>query len=113
MVWHSTLRRFLPAVVLAFALTAHDATAQTAAVQADPAKPDPANAMLGVACNRVTDKKAGVIKRDACGRWYCGRTDVKDVIEVRPDIAKEMGCEWKIDGNNCVCRRAASVPKPQ
>ena len=59
----------------------------------------------GDACDRKTDTAKGVVKVDACGRWYCGRADVKDIIEVRPKFAEEFGCAWRLEGNRCKCRR--------
>jgi hypothetical protein len=59
----------------------------------------------GDACDRKTDKARGVVKIDACGRWYCGRADVKDIIEVRPRFAEEAGCTWRLEGTRCKCRR--------
>src|ERR1019366_9459223 len=49
---------------------------------------------LGEACTRMSKNKPGVMKRDACGRWYCGRTEWEDINESRPNFAAEMGCEW-------------------
>jgi hypothetical protein len=59
----------------------------------------------GDACDRKTDKAQGVVKVDACGRWYCGRGDAKDIIEVRPKYAQEIGCTWRLEDNRCKCRR--------
>jgi hypothetical protein len=59
----------------------------------------------GDACARKTDRAQGVVKIDACGRWYCGRADVKDIIEVRPRFAQEFHCTWRLDGEHCRCRR--------
>ena len=73
------------------------------------AQPVPKVFKLGEPCARKTDTRPGVVKRDACGRWYCSRTDVKDIIEIRPNIAAEMGCTWRLEGDHCKCRR----PEPQ
>lgn len=59
----------------------------------------------GDTCTRRTEKAQGVVKVDACGRWYCGRSDVKDIIEVRPKFAEEFGCTWRLEGERCKCRR--------
>ena len=66
---------------------------------------------VGDACVRKSDAERGVVKRDACGRWYCGRTDVKDIIELRPNLAAELGCEWHLEGQRCRCGRNYSLPK--
>jgi hypothetical protein len=47
----------------------------------------------------------GVIKRDACQRWYCGRKEFQDIIQSRPNFAAEMGCEWRIVNQHCLCQR--------
>ena len=59
----------------------------------------------GDACDRKTDKARGIVKVDACGRWYCGRVDIKDIIEVRPRYADDVGCTWRLEDNHCRCRR--------
>ena len=59
----------------------------------------------GDTCDRKTDKSPGIVKVDACGRWYCGKTAVKDIIEVRPKFAEEFGCTWRLEGERCKCRR--------
>lgn len=59
----------------------------------------------GDACDRKTDTARGIVKVDACGRWYCGRADVKDIIEVRPKYAEDVGCTWRLEDNRCKCRR--------
>jgi hypothetical protein len=59
----------------------------------------------GDACDRKTDTAQGIVKVDACGRWYCGRADVKDIIEVRPKYAEEVGCTWRLEDSRCKCRR--------
>jgi len=72
---------------------------------------------LGDACNRKTDKASGIVKRDACGRWYCGKADVKEIAELRPDIASKIKCSWKLQisekGMLCLCARnlAFKIPK--
>jgi hypothetical protein len=66
---------------------------------------------IGDVCTRRTDTRAGVIKRDACSRWYCGRSDQKDIIEIRPNWAMETNCLWRLEGNACKCRLAEYDPK--
>ncbi len=69
-------------------------------------KPDGTTIALGQSCKRRTDDKAGVFRRDACNRWYCGRTDRKDISEALPNIAEETGCAWRVDAaNRCVCQK--------
>jgi hypothetical protein len=65
----------------------------------------------GDACDRKTDTARGIVKVDACGRWYCGRADVKDIIEVRPKYAEEVGCAWRLEDNRCKCRRSPAPGK--
>jgi hypothetical protein len=72
----------------------------------------PAILRVGDPCKSRTDPRPGVIKVDACGRWYCGRAEVKDIIELRPNIAAERGCEWQLDGNRCRCIRS-NLPELQ
>ena len=66
---------------------------------------------VGDPCKARPDNRQGVFKVDACGRWYCGREDVKDIIEVRPNIAAELGCEWQlVEGQHCRCVRYMAPP---
>jgi hypothetical protein len=65
----------------------------------------------GDACERKTDTSRGIVKVDACGRWYCGRVDVKDIIEVRPRYAEEVGCTWRLEDSRCKCRRGPAPGK--
>lgn len=65
----------------------------------------------GDACSRKTDKAQGVTKIDACGRWYCGRPDVKDITEVRPKFGEEFGCTWRLEGERCKCHRNTALRK--
>ena len=58
---------------------------------------------IGDACIRKSDKKPGVVKRDACARWYCSLPDAQDIIELRPNMAAEMGCAWRLYGTHCRC----------
>lgn len=66
--------------------------------------------VLGAACARKTDSHRGLVKRDACDRWYCGRADQKDVIEALPNFARDFNCTWRLEGDNCKCRRADYRP---
>lgn len=65
----------------------------------------------GDACARKTDSARGVVKVDACGRWYCGRADAKDIIEERPRLAEELHCTWRLEGEHCRCRRDPAPDK--
>jgi hypothetical protein len=60
---------------------------------------------VGDRCWTRAEKQQGVVKVDACGRWYCGRADVKDIVEVRPNIAEVLNCTWRLEGDRCRCRR--------
>ncbi len=64
---------------------------------------------LGEACTQMTGR-AGIIKRDACQRWYCSRPEYQDITERRPNFAAEMKCEWKLIGLHCLCRPAGTSP---
>lgn len=80
----------------------------TAAAQS----PTPTIVKVGDPCQRRTDTHVGVVKVDACGRWYCGREDIKDIIEVRPDIAEVLNCTWRLEGERCKCRRDTQTKEP-
>jgi hypothetical protein len=60
-------------------------------------------ARRGEACRPPRTDKPGIVKVDACGRWYCGRADVKDLIEVRPHFAAEQKCTWTLKDDVCRC----------
>lgn len=57
----------------------------------------------GDACQRRTDDHRGVIKVDACGRWYCGRVDVNDITVLNPRFAEDMQCTWQLVDDRCKC----------
>jgi hypothetical protein len=59
---------------------------------------------LGEVC-KLLSGKAGIIKRDACHRWYCGRTNYQDITDWKPNFAAEAGCEWHLAGIHCLCQR--------
>ncbi len=73
-----------------------------------PATQTPVIVKVGDPCRARSDPRPGVIKVDACGRWYCGRPEVKDIVELRPNIAEERGCEWQVVGGRCRCLRIGS-----
>lgn len=62
----------------------------------------------GDKCERRTDAIPGVVKRDGCGRWYCGRADVKDITEVVPNIEEVAHCKWQLQGSRCVCAKTGA-----
>lgn len=69
---------------------------------------------LGEPCTMMSKNRSGVIKRDACKRWYCGRPELRDIVESRPNLAKEMDCEWRLMGEHCLCQRASGeIIQPQ
>src|SRR5262249_52810512 len=90
-------RTVVPTLAIALALTAL-VRAVPAAPQSPATPAAPSGQKLGDACTRKSDQKGGVVKRDACGRWYCGLAEVKDIIELRPNIASELGCAWQLEG---------------
>lgn len=74
------------------------------------AAPEPGQRVivLGDACKRRTDNRVAVTRRDACGRWYCGRKDVPEIAQVDPGFAQRMGCKWTVQADkSCVCKRAS------
>ena len=102
-------KRYIAAAVavLPFAV----AFAAVALSQTQPAQRQLKFIKAGDACPRKTDKAQGIVKVDACGRWYCGRADVKDIIEVRPKFGEEIGCTWRLEGQHCKCRRDPAQSK--
>lgn len=64
---------------------------------------------IGQACKRMSGG-SGIIKRDACQRWYCSRTDYQDITERRPKFAAEIGCEWQLVGLHCLCQPLSTRP---
>ena len=81
------------------------------------ATPEPGDRLivLGDACKRRTDNRAAVTRRDACGRWYCGRKDVPEIAQVDPGFAQRMGCKCTVQADkSCICKRASfRVVPPQ
>jgi hypothetical protein len=65
---------------------------------------------VGQACKQMTGKP-GIIKRDACQRWYCSRPEYQDITERRPNFAAEIGCQWQLAGLHCLCRPPGAPPK--
>jgi len=61
----------------------------------------------GESCRRLADGRDGIFKRDGCNRTYCGLTDVKDIIEIRPNFAVEHACTWQLAGRECRCLKAS------
>jgi hypothetical protein len=66
----------------------------------------PQDAILGESCKRQTDNFEGVVKVDACGRWYCGRVDVNDITALSPNFAEKMFCTWRLINDKCKCVRS-------
>jgi hypothetical protein len=109
--------RVLMSLLLALAIGAADlAAAQTPPPAAAPGAPAESQTpsqpsrrgllILGATCDRGPNEK-GVVKRDACQRWYCGLASYKDPIEVEPDIARRANCTWTVTGGRCRC-----IPNP-
>ena len=92
-------RLALVALCIMVAFDFRPATAQS------PQARTPLELRVGDACTMRPDSRQGVIKVDACGRLYCGREDVKNIIEVRPNIAAQLGCEWQLVNQRCRCVR--------
>lgn len=63
----------------------------------------PVGIKTGDKCKRRTDDIPGVVKQDGCGRWYCGRADVKDIVELVPNIEEVAHCKWQLQGSRCLC----------
>ena len=89
---------------LCFALVSSMLVLGTRSVLAQ-SQPAPTQTIIKVGdeCTMRPAARQGIVKIDACGRFYCGRTDVKDIIEVRPKIAAELGCEWQLVNQRCRC----------
>jgi hypothetical protein len=66
----------------------------------------PQGAILGESCKRQTDNFEGIVKVDACGRWYCGRIDVNDITVLSPQFAEKMFCTWRLINDKCKCVRS-------
>lgn len=81
-----------------------------AAAQSEAARPQTI-VRSGDACQRKSDSRPGVVRIDGCGRVYCGKPDVKSLVEVRPTIADELNCTWRLEGNACRCRPNPSGSK--
>ena len=105
------LRQTSTAAVMAVAavlpLSAGDAMVQ--ASSSPPASNKPI-VRLGDSCDRRTDKEPGKVKRDACGRWYCGMAKSQDVMEINPTIATQVGCTWQVVGDFCRCIKPGTKP---
>lgn len=54
---------------------------------------------------QIDDRTQGIVKQDACGRWWCGYTDRKDITEVWPTFEQDLHCTWRLEGEHCKCRR--------
>ncbi len=93
-------------------LTAASADAQTAGSPSGEQRPpfgitkDGQLLVKGAACQRRTDAIRGVIRRDFCDRWYCGRVDTPDLSEVIPNWGERHGCRWQLVASACRCLRS-------
>jgi hypothetical protein len=58
---------------------------------------------IGEPCKMMSGS-AGLIKRDACQRWYCSRPGYQDITERQPNFAAEIGCHWQLFGEHCLCK---------
>jgi hypothetical protein len=70
-----------------------------------PRQVGPDGVVLGEKCTRRTDNIEGIVKTDACGRWYCGRIDVNDITVLSPRFADLMGCKWTLIDSKCKCQK--------
>jgi hypothetical protein len=110
-----TLARLALGVVLAVALLPAGPTvapAQTGTATSETERRPPFGItrdgqllVKGAACQRRTDAARGVIRRDFCDRWYCGRADTPDLSEVIPDWGNRHGCRWQLVASLCRCLR--------
>jgi hypothetical protein len=107
----TALVRVLPCLIL-FAFGVDEAAAQ--------AQPTPSTERstytLGGPCVRKPDGADGIVRRDACNRWYCGsKLEVKNVSEAMPDLPQRLGCTWRIEVSNagafCICHKPETSPK--
>lgn len=99
------LAMFVTACVFVFAYVSATAIAQPVQMLKQSGLP------LGDPCTRRTDARAGVVKRDACGRVYCGRRDLKDITETMPEFSARHACTWRLEGAHCKCRRPGGQQK--
>ena len=81
------------------------AMAQTAVPQTQ-SQIGPGGRRAGEQCIRRTDRIEGVVKVDACGRWYCGRVDFNDITVLNPNFAEGMKCSWTLVGDKCRCTQS-------
>jgi hypothetical protein len=58
---------------------------------------------VGEPCKMMSGS-AGLIKRDACQRWYCSRPGYLDITVRQPNFAAELGCHWQLVGTHCLCQ---------
>jgi hypothetical protein len=65
----------------------------------------------GAACFDVRSRRAGVFKRDPCGRLYCGDPKLKSILDLRPNYAAEKKCTWQVVSWRCQCVGGASLAK--
>jgi hypothetical protein len=95
------MRWFLAILVLVAGTVA--AAAQSPAPSGPMSQPSARGLLIkGAACKR-SDGGAGIVKQDACQRWYCGLASYKDPVDVVPDIDKRLNCSWKLVGQHCKC----------
>lgn len=113
----------LAAAGFAFAVNPEQTSAQSpksapkehpqAAPKADPETPTKARRIVrrGDECVRKGDAHPGVVRRDACGCWYCGEAGERDIIELNPNLATKFRCTWRLEGDRCLCRRTVAKAK--
>jgi len=66
-------------------------------------------AKIGAACYDARDRRAGVFKRDPCGRLYCGDPALRAITDVHPNYATEKHCEWQRVSWRCECVGGTSL----
>jgi hypothetical protein len=98
-------RPFIAAAALACLAAADIRAPATAQTAPQSHRVGPGGVVLGEKCIRRTDNIEGVVKVDACERWYCGRVDVNDITVLNPRFAKTMGCKWQLVEDKCKCVR--------
>lgn len=109
---------------LAFAMNAERTSAQSPksvpktqsqpAPKSDPEAPAQPRRIVkrGDECVRKGGGLPGVVRRDACSRWYCGKAGERDIIELNPTLAANFGCTWRLEGDRCFCRKAVAKASP-
>ncbi len=64
----------------------------------------------GDKCQRKSDKAAGVVRPDACGRWYCVKARGRTFMDSHPHFHSRNACSWKVVSDRCLCVKKNGKP---